>query len=356
VHSNQSPLVVLVLNASRSKEDATLLESEGFRVKLGRTITGSDEQYSEDELIDVLRDVDAIMTDHHTPITRKVMQASGRLITVAKTGVGVDTIDVTAATELGILITNADIVENSIAVAEGTLARMLTLAMRLKEDEDKLRSGEWKKLQHSSVRGKTVGIIGLGSIGSQVARLLQPWGVTILATNRHGARDVAQLLNVQLVSLGTLLTNSDFVTIHCPDTPETNKMIGRDQLLSMKRTAFIINTARGSIVDERALHDVLKEGRIAGAAIDVFENEPLGRDSPLLDSDLANRLLLTTHTSAAIPEIKELQRLVQLRNCISALRGNIPECTVNPEVLPRWREHLVQRGIIGRSGYPKSNS
>jgi len=313
-----SPLSIFLLNVRNAQEAANSLESEGFSVRIGRAITKPDQWYTEEELIGISRETDAIMITGSHPITRNVMESSDRLFTIAKTGAGADAIDDAAATDLGILLTNTPVFENGMAVAEGTVARILSLAVRLKEDDAKLRRGEWRDSQHFFMRGKTVGIIGLGHIGSHVARLLEPLGVKIIATNRHGARGIAELLNVQLVNLNTLLTNSDFVTIHCPATPETRKMLGLDQLLLMKRTAFLINTARGSIVDETALYNVLKDGRIAGAAIDVFEKEPLNMDSPLLDLSISDRVLLTSHTSGAIPEAREASRLTQMKNCIAA--------------------------------------
>jgi len=332
--------VFLVGHSTHLDEVTGMLEGAGCSVTRGRFITDA-RPYTEDELVSIAGAHDALMISSWERMTRRVLQGGGRLVTVAKYGIGVEKIDVNAATEFGILVTNTPVLENYLGVAEGAVARILSLAKRFKEAEASLRRGEWKTMMVDYVRGKTVGIIGLGRIGSRVAKLLQPWGARLLAADPYIPEEKAELLNVELVSVPILLAESDFVTIHCAATPETERLIGEPELRAMKKTAYLINTARGIIVDEIALHTALKERKIAGAALDVFEPEPLSLESLLLQPDLQGRLLLTPHISASTPEARRAMAFTQAKNCLDALKGVVPEFVVNPEVLPRWRQRLA---------------
>jgi D-3-phosphoglycerate dehydrogenase len=338
--------VFLYTNAAYAEQISKQLEGEGLRVHMGR-VNDDPKTYTQEELIKIAKENDAMMVTSHN-ITRNVMESSHRLLTIAKWGIGVEKIDLKAATDLGILVSSTPVPENYLAVAEGAIARILALAKRLKEDETKLRKGEWKTLQNSFVQGKTIGIIGLGRIGSQVSKLLQPWRVKIIAYDKYVSREKAEALNVELVDFKTLLSSSDFITAHIILTSETEKMMGLEQFQSMKRTAYFVNTSRGGIVDEAALCKVLKEGRIAGAALDVFAKEPVDAENPLLDPALATKLVLTCHTSTSTPEARMAMAMAHPRNCMAALRGQVPDYVNNPEVLPKWRERLKERGIESR--------
>lgn len=314
-----------------------MLEDSGCRVTRGHFVTEA-KHHSEQELIELVRDKNGLMVSSWEKITRKVMEAGPNLVTVAKFGIGVEKIDVDAATDIGILVSNTPVIENYLGVAESAVTRILVMAKRLKQSEQSLRRGEWKSAMSSYVKGKTVGIIGLGRIGSRVAKLLQPWGVRLLATDPYIPKEKADLLNVELLDLQTLLSQSDYVTIHCVATPETERMIGEKELRSMKKTAHLINTARGVIMDEMAVYRAVKEGWIAGAALDVFEPEPLSLESPLLSPEVSDQIWLTPHVSAATPEARDSMTMAQVKNCINALKGHVPEYVVNPEVLPKWRQ------------------
>jgi len=314
------------------------LEAEGCCAAFGRPFDDPAGPYSEDELRALLADADAVMMmGSRDRITRRVMEGGPKLRTIAKTGIGVECIDVPGATALGILVSNTPIPENYLSVAEGTVARILALAKKLKLADRNARLGRWRSVTNTFLHGKTVGIVGLGRIGSRVAELLRPFQVRLVAYSPSVSPERARRFGVELVDLETLLRESDFVTLHAVVTPQTRGMIGEAQLRWMKPTAYLVNTARGVLVDEHALAQALREGWIAGAALDVFESEPVRPDNPLLAEDLFEGTVLSPHSAAATPELRQKMPLVQLENCLRALRGETPEYVVNPEVLSRWR-------------------
>jgi len=185
-----------------------------------------------------------------------------------------------------------------------------------------------------------VGIVGLGRIGSRVAQLLRPFEVKLLAFDPYVPTEKAKALEVELTALETLLKESDFVTLHAVETPETKGLIGEAQLRMMKPTAYLVNTSRGGLIDEGALAKSLREEWIAGAALDVFTPEIPQPDNPLLGKDIYFKTLYSPHAAALNPEVMWQMPIVQMENCLSALRGEVPEFVVNPEVIPRWRERV----------------
>ena len=180
--------------------------------------------------------------------------------------------------------------------------------------------------------------MGLGRIGSKVAQLLHPFEVKLLAFDPYVSAESAQALGVELTDLETLLRQSDFVTLHAVQTPETRGLIGETELRLMKPTAYLVNAARGGLVDEQALAKSLKEGQLAGAALDVFEPEVPQPDNPLLDEEIHLKTLYSPHAAGLNPDNDWQIVVVQMENCISALLGKPPESVVNPEVLPKWQE------------------
>ena len=329
---------------ARPGQDAlrAALEAEGCSVTFGRPFDDPAGPYSEDELRALVADADAVMMmGSRDRITRRVMEGGPKLKTIAKTGIGIEPIDVRAATDLGILVSNTPIPENYLSVAEGTVARILALAKNLKLADRNARLGRWRSVTNTFLHGKTVGIVGLGRIGARVAELLHPFHVRLVAYSPSVSPERGRRFGVELVDLEALLRESDFVTLHAVVTPQTRGMIGEAQLRLMKPTAYLVNTARGVLVNENALAQALREGWIAGAALDVFESEPLRPDdpsrAPLLAEDLVEKTVLSPHSAAATPELKQKMPRVQLENCLRALRGETPEYVVNPEVLSRWR-------------------
>jgi phosphoglycerate dehydrogenase-like enzyme len=277
------------------------------------------------------------------------MESSDRLRIVAKYTIGTDDVDVEAATELGILVTHGPTESNWGGVAEGTITAMLTMLKKVRERDRHLKQrGEWRDpaLQGTYLgsradghAGITLGLIGLGRIGRRVATLMRPWKMRILATDPHVPDATFVEHGVTRVGLDTLLRESDVVSLHVVLTRETRHLIAAPQLDLMKPSAILINTSRGPCVHEPALIESLQRGQIAGAALDVFEHEPLSADSPL--RNLGDRVLLSPHMvssnvgSGLGPGIRWATESV-----LRALRGEVPDNVYNTEVIPRWERRF----------------
>ena len=316
------------------------LEAAGCEVTLGRLFTDA-WHYTEEELAEKVRDMDAIMIstgDGH--ITRRVMEAGKKLKVIAKRAIGVGDIDIKAATDLGILVTNTPLDLHYLSVAEFTVGMLLALVNNLKLADHNARLGLWRSVSTTLLRHKTVGIVGLGRIGSRVAELLRPFEVKLIAYDPYVPTERAKALGVELTDLETLLKESDFVTLHAVETAETRGLIGEAQLRMMKPTAYLVNTARGSLIDEEALAKSLRENWISGAALDVFEPEVPQPDNPLLSEDIYSKTLYSPHAATLNPEVMWQLPITQMENCLSALRGEVPQFVVNPEAIPRWRSRF----------------
>ncbi len=316
------------------------LEAAGCEVTLGRLFTDT-WRYTEEELVEKVDSMNAIMiSTGDGNITRRVMEAGKKLKVIAKRAIGVGDIDVSAATDLGILVTNTPLELHYLSVAEFTVGMVLALANNLKLADHNARRGLWRSVSNTLLRNKTVGIVGLGRIGSRVAELLRPFEVKLLAYDPYVSPEKARVLEVELTNLETLLKESDFVTLHAVETPQTIGLIGEAQLRMMKPTAYLVNTARGSLIDEGALAKSLRENWISGAALDVFKPEIPQPGNPLLGEDIYFKTLLSPHAAALNPEVMWQLPILQMENCLSALRGEVPEFVVNPEAIPRWRERM----------------
>jgi D-3-phosphoglycerate dehydrogenase (EC 1.1.1.95) len=236
-----------------------------------------------EELIAVIPNYDAIMVRSGTRVTREVIEAGKNLKIIGRAGVGVDNIDVAAATKAGILVVNSP-EGNTIAAAEHAIALMMALSRHIADANASLKAGQWKREEFVGVEvyKKTLGIVGLGRIGSHVAQIAKAMGMRLLAYDPYISVERAEQLGVRLVDFTTLVQESDYITLHVPKTPETTNLFNAETFRLMKPTARLINCARGGLVDEQALYEALKSGQIAGAALDVFAEEPLSKDSPLL--------------------------------------------------------------------------
>ena len=252
--------------------------------------------------------------------------------------IGVDKINVAAATELGVLVANSPTPENFVAVAEATVGLLLMLLKRVKHNEAKLRGGAWAQRDDRGdfLFGKTVGLVGLGRVGSRVARRLAGWDVRLLATDPYVDPARAAELDVTLVDLPTLLAESDIVSLHPALTDETRRMIDEKALRAMKPTAMLVNTARGEVADEDAGARAVAERWIAGAALDAFTKEPLPADSPLRRVD-PERMILTPHNVAHSEAGRRANLALALEQILALARGDVPAHVVNPAAIPRWR-------------------
>ena len=313
------------------------LRAGGCEAVQGRPFTDAAHPFTEGELTEMLRDMDAAMVGSRERWTRRVFEASPRLQTVAKLGIGVEKIDTAAATELGILVSNTPVPENYLSVAEQAVGAIIAFTKNFKAGDRAARDGRWRGVTNTLVRGKTVGIIGVGRIGSRVAALLRPFELRLLGYDPYLPPQVLRARGVEPTPLEELLARSDFVTMHVTVNKDNVGMMGEREFRRMKRGAYFINTARGLVVNEQALTRALKEGWIAGAALDVFEPEPPGRENLLLDAALETKTLLSPHTAGVTHEAMWRMPLEQVKNIRSALRGEPPEWTVNPEVVPRWK-------------------
>ncbi len=263
-------------------------------------------------------------------VTAKVINASDELKVISKFGTGVDNIDVAAATQKGVVVTNAPGM-NSDAVADMTFALILSIARRISFANDQVRKGNWPLIVGTEIFNKTLGLIGLGQIGKRVAMRAGGFNMKILAYELLPDEQFVQELGIKLVPLNRLLQESEFVSIHVPFTSETKDLIKTEQLEMMKPTAYLINTARGGIVDENELHDALESGEIAGAAFDVFKEEPLKKKA-LIELD---NFIATPHISPFTKEAIENAEKLSARNIIEVLKGQFPPFIVNPEVLKK---------------------
>jgi len=290
----------------------------------------------EDELTKILPNYDAIIVGDDD-VTRKAIESSSRLKVIAKHGAGVDNIDLKAATERGVIVTYIPGL-NAESVAEFTFSLILALARRLVDAHVSTKSGKWESRTFigTELYGKKIGIIGIGAIGNNVARIAKGFGMDILCWTFHPEkhREEAKKYDVKFVDLDTLLRESDVVTIHCMLTPDTEGLIGERELALMKPSAVLINTARGQIVDYKAAYQALKDKKIAGAAFDVYYKEPPGADYPLFQLD---NVVFAPHIASYTKDAIINVDLVQARDVVKALRGEKPQFVANPDVLKKLR-------------------
>jgi D-3-phosphoglycerate dehydrogenase / 2-oxoglutarate reductase len=330
---------ILATGPSGPVEELEALRAAGHEVAIGRPLDMAGRRaYTEAELAEACRNADVVLASHLETISEAVLEAAPRLRLVIVPFIGTDKIDIPAASRLGILVANSPTPENFVAVAEATVGVTLMLLKRIKHNEAKLRRGEWAKREDRGdfLFGKTVGLIGLGRIGTHVSRRLAGWDVRLLASDPYVPAERAAKLGVTLVDLATLLAESDIVSLHCTLSEETRQIIAEKELRRMKPTALLINTARGEVVDEEAVARALTEGWIAGAAVDAFAKEPLPTDHCYRTVD-PERLILTPHNIAHSEAGRRANLRLALDQILAVARGEAPEHAVNPDAVPRWR-------------------
>lgn len=302
-------------------------------------VSSNDRPITLEELITGVKDADALLTLLTDHIDGKVLDNAPNLKVIANYAVGFDNIDVAAATQQGIVVANTPSDQVSEAVAEFTWVLILALSRRVVEGDEFGRKSAYRGWEPDlflgrDVYGKTLGIVGLGRIGTMVARRARGFSMKILYNKRTRDEQAEKELGVEYRDLDEIFGEADFVTLHVPLSSETRQMINQDSLARMKPTAYLVNTARGGVVDEHALVTALKQGKIAGAALDVHENEPEMNPELLM----MENVILTPHMASATVEAREKMTEQVVEAIIKTLRGEKPDNLVNPEVWENRRQ------------------
>ena len=355
----ERPKVFVFAPADQTGNTHKKLEEHGCELVLGKTSWHTPHGDHESEMAGIAKGCAALVGTslRSSPITPTIMRSSSNLRIIAKYTIGVDDVDVDAATQLGILVTHSPTESNWGGVAEGTIAAMLTLLKKVRERDRQLKEttgwsdpglqGIYVGSRADGYAGITLGLIGLGRIGSRVATLMRPWKMRILACDPYVPDSKFTEHGVQRVDLPTLLRESDVVSLHVVLTKETRHLISTPQLALLKPTAILINTSRGFCVDEGALIEALRRGQIAGAALDVFEHEPLSPDSQL--RNMGEKVLLSPHMisynigSGLGPGI-----LWATESILRALRGEVPDNVYNKEVIPQWQSRFGGKNVLAK--------
>ena len=290
------------------------------------------------ELIPAIADVDAILVRSATKVDAEAIAAARKLKVVARAGVGLDNVDVSTATQAGVMVVNAP-TSNIVTAAELACGLLIATARNIPQADTALKNGEWKRSKYTGVElsEKTLGVVGLGRIGVLVAQRMSAFGMKIVAYDPYVRPALAAQMGVKLLSLDELLAVSDFITVHLPKTPETLGLIGEEALHRVQPHVRIVNAARGGIVDEQALFNALKEGRVAGAGLDVYAQEPC-TDSPLFHFD---QVVCTPHLGASTDEAQEKAGIAVASSVRLALAGELVPDAVN-----------VQSGVIAEDVRP----
>jgi len=284
-----------------------------------------------DEIIAIIGGYEALMVRSQTRVTAPIIEAGKKLQVIARAGVGIDNVDVEAATRCGVVVVNAP-TGNTVSAGEHTIALLLASARNIPQANASLKSCAWRRNDFigTELRGKTLGIIGLGNVGSEVARRMQGFDMRLLGVDPLVATEYAQKLQVELVEFRKLLQESDFVTLHLPLTPQTRNIIGARELAMMKPTARIINSARGGLIDEAALVKAIHEKKLAGAAIDVFEKEPC-TESILFGEE---NIIVTPHLGASTAEAQVMAARDVAEQIVDIFKGLPARSAINVPYIP----------------------
>ncbi len=342
----------ILASDSLAEQGVAVIRENDFEVDVHSKLTP-------EQLLEAIPNYDALIVRSQSKVTERVIEAGARLKVIGRAGVGLDNIDVAAATKRGIMVLNAP-GGNTISTAEHAISMMLALARNIPQACVSVRGGKWerKRFTGTEVYGKTLGIIGLGRIGSEVARRAHALGMKLLGYDPILLPERARAINVEPVDLDTLIRNSDFITLHVPLNDQTRNMISARQFAEMKEDVRIVNCARGGIINEADLVEALKSGKVAGAALDVFEHEPPS-DSPLLNMD---SVIMTPHLGASTEEAQVNVAREVAEQVVRALRGepvpsavNVPP--IDPETYRQLKPYLELAEKLGRfqAQYPSGN-
>ena len=305
---------------------------------------------NEQELCDIIGDYDALLIRSGSKVTKKVLEAGKNLKVVGRAGIGVDNVDVNAATEQGVIVMNTPDA-NATTTAELAIAHILSLSRHLPAADRSIRAGKWErsKLMGAEIAHKTLAILGFGTIGRIVAKRGLGLGMQVIAYDPFVTAEIFENIGVEKVELDQLMSRADYLTLHCPCNDKTRGLIGAEQIATMKPGARLINCARGGIVDETALYDALKDGRLAGAALDVYEQEPPS-NSPLLSLD---NIVFTPHLGASTSEAQVAVSVEIARQAVTYLTTgeavnalNLPR--LSAEELHKSKPFMKLANILGR--------
>ena len=319
----------VLISDSLSKEAVEILQKEKeFSVDVNTKMTP-------EELKKAIREYDALVVRSSTKVTKEIIEAADKLKIVGRAGVGLDNVDVDAASKKGVIVVNTP-AGNTISTAEHAFTMMLALSRNIPQADLSMKRGEWerKKFMGHEVYGKTLGIIGLGRIGTEVAKRALAFGMKVLAYDPYLSMDKAKELGIEPAGLDAIYKNADYITVHTPLTEETRHMISEKQFAMMKKDVRLINCARGGIIDEDALAAALESGKVAGAAFDVYEQEPPSKEMKLLKSD---KVVLAPHLGASTEEaqanvaieVAEIVRDALLTGCV---RNAVNAPCLDPEI------------------------
>ncbi|MCX5702514.1 MAG: phosphoglycerate dehydrogenase [Candidatus Omnitrophica bacterium] len=280
-------------------------------------------------LKEIIKDYDALIVRSATKVTKDIIGQAAKLKVIGRAGVGLDNVDLDAATQKGIIVMNTP-AGNTISTAEHTVSMILALSRNIPQANASMKQGEWKRSKFMGVElyNKTLGIVGFGRIGREVAKRALSFGMKVLAYDPFLSREVAEAIGVEVVELKGLFEQSDYITVHTPLTEETKHMISSSQFVQMRKGVRLVNCARGGIIDEVALVNAIKEGKVAGAAIDVFEKEPPSADNELLKLD---NVITTCHLGASTEEA-QVNVAIEIAECV--------------------RDYLLGKGIRNAANYP----
>jgi D-3-phosphoglycerate dehydrogenase / 2-oxoglutarate reductase len=315
-----SQMAKVLVSDPVAAEGVAILRRAGLDVDVRTGLT-------KDELIQTIGEYDALAVRSETKVTADVLEAASRLKIIGRAGVGVDNIDVETATRRGVLVVNSP-EGNTIAAAELTVALLLSLSRNIPQAHGSMKAGEWKRSKYVGVEvyGKTAGVIGLGKIGREVAKRLLGMEMSVLAYDPFLSPEQAAALGVKLVDLDTLYRHADYITVHVPKTKETAGMIGEAQIAQMKDGIRLVNVARGGIMQEAAVLAGLQSGKVAGAAIDVWEAEPTAPDNPLA---LHPNVVATPHLGASTEEAQVGVAVDIAEQIVDVLQGGVARSAVN---------------------------
>lgn len=307
---------------------------------------------SPEDLCKKISSCDALIVRSGTKVTRQVFEAGkGKLKVVGRAGVGIDNVDLQAATEFGCLVVNAP-TANTIAAAEHGIALLAAMARNVSQADASLKAGKWLRNKYVGVSmvGKTLAIMGFGKVGSEVARRAKGLGMNVIAHDPYAPADRARAVGVELVSFDQAISTADFISLHMPLTPTTNKVFNDNTFAKMKKGVRIINVARGGVIDEDALVKALDSGIVAQAALDVFTEEPPAKDSKLVQHE---NVIATPHLGASTKEAQEGVAIEIAEAVVGALNGELSATAVNapmvaPEVLSELAPYVVLAEKLGR--------